>query len=271
MACLEQAGLNPQLCDTPVAYDHRSVKCGLPAMAGDEDERDYCMVPRRMMGSAVEFYIDITGDSMKDVGFESGDRIRVRTDVTVRDGDIVVACVDGEYTVKVLFTDEKGRRWLVPQNDDYLPILLTEQMQVRIIGRVVELVKETPCLSSSDCLKAIRRTQSRLEIPPEQRKVEQAVRQIAPMVDNARQWYAVYRALSDRRVLTAGDYQGMVEMVGRLLPDHPHQPVASELGRLAVQSFRKPVGLWERTDAPVKGKRFDDYLRIARRMLELLS
>ena len=271
MTSLERAGLNPQLCDTPVAYDHRAVRCGQPMMPGDEDERDYCLMPRRMMGSGLEFYIDIIGDSMRDVGFESGDRIRVRTGVSIRDGDIVVACVDGEFTVKVFFTDEKGRHWLVPQNEAYAPILLTEQMQVNIVGRVVELTKPTPSLSSSACLKAIRRAQSRLEIPPEQRRVEQALREIAPMVDNGRQWFAVYRALCDRQVLQAGDYQGLAAMVGSVVPDHPHQPVASELGRLAVQSFRKPVGLWERNDAPVKGKRFDDYLRIARRMLELLS
>ena len=271
MTRLERAGLNPQLCDTPVAYDHRAVRCGIPSMAGDEDERDYCMLPRRMMGSPMEFFIDIIGDSMKDVGFESGDRIRVRTDVSVRDGDIVVACIDGEFTVKVFFTDEQGRRWLVPQNEAYMPILLTEQMQVNIVGRVVELTKDTPSLSSSDCLRAIRRAQSRLEIPLEQAKVEQAIRQIAPMVGNGRQWFAVYRALCDRQVLQVGDYQDFALLVGSLVPDHPYPPVTSELGRLAVQSFRKPIGLWERTDAPVKGKRFDDYLRIARRMLELLS
>ena len=52
MTSLERAGLNPQLCDTPVAYDHRAVRCGQPMMPGDEDERDYCLMPRRMMGSA---------------------------------------------------------------------------------------------------------------------------------------------------------------------------------------------------------------------------
>ena len=152
-----------------------------------------------------------------------------------------------------------------------MPILLTDEMEVSIVGRVVELVKEAPCLSSGECLKAIRRAQSRLNIPPEQRKVEEAVRGIAPMVENGRQWFAVYRALCDRAAVPKDEYHGFAEMVARIVPDHPRLPVASELMRLAVDCFRRPVGLWSRTEAPVKGKCYEGYLRIARRMLELLS
>lgn len=271
LAMLAQAGLNPQVCDTPVAYDHRAVPCGIPAVAGDSDEGDYCLMPRRLMGSTPEFYINVIGDSMRDAGFEPGDRIRVRTDVSVRDGDIVVASVDGEFTVKVFFTDDRGRRWLLPQNDAYSPILITGQMHFDIVGCVVELVKEAPHLSSGNCLKAIRQAQSRMRIPPEQRAVERALCDIAPAVDNGRQWYAVYRALCDREAVPRDDYHGFAEMVRRTVPSHPHPPVPSELMRMATGSFRKPVGLWDRADAPVKGKCFEGYLRIARRMLELLS
>ena len=54
------------------------------------------------------------------------------------------------------------------------------------------------------------------------------------------------------------------------MPNHPHLPVGSELIRLATGSFRKPVALWDRNDAPVRGKRFEAYLRIARLMLAQL-
>lgn len=270
LAMLEMAGMNPQVCDTPVAYDHRAVRCGNPTMPGDDDWGDYCMMPRRLMGNGLEFFIDITGDSMRGAGFEPGDRIRVRTDVTARDGDIVVASVDGEFTVKVFFTDEQGHHWLVPQNEAFAPILLTEQMQVNIIGRVIEVVKDTPHLSSSECLKAIHRAQSKLENPPEEQVVENAIRQIAPMVENGRQWYAVYRALCDRKAVETDDFYGFAALVARVVPDHPHLPVGSELIRLAIGSFRKPVTLWDRNDAPVRGKRFEAYLRIARLMLAQL-
>ncbi len=52
--------------------------------------------------------------------------------------------------------------------------------------------------------------------------------------------------------------------VAQAVPNHRHLPVAKELGRLAVQSFRRRVALWRADDAPVGGQRFADYLRIAR-------
>jgi hypothetical protein len=48
-------------------------------------------------------------------------------------------------------------------------------------------------------------------------------------------------------------------------------PVAKELGRLAVLSFRKRVALWDASDAPVSGWRFDEYLNIARQTAALLQ
>jgi len=54
------------------------------------------------------------------------------------------------------------------------------------------------------------------------------------------------------------------------MPGHGHLPVASELRRMAVQTFRKSPTLWERGDAPVSGQRFDDYLRIANLTAEKL-
>lgn len=270
-ALLEQAGMNPQLCDTPVPHDHRSVRCGQPTEAGAELEKDYMMLPHRMMGCSLEFVVDVVGDSMKDVGFESGDHIKVRTGVNVRSGDIVVARIDDEFTVKVLFTDDQGRRWLVPQNERYLPILLTEAMDVNIVGHVVELIKDMPSVSCNECMKAIRRSLGETVTAPDAATIERAIVKIAPKVENGRQWYAVYRALRDRDAIGDGDYTSLVNLVSRLVPDHPYLPVASELRRLSVQSFRRSVVLWDRTEAPVVGKRFDDYLRIARTMLDLLE
>ena len=268
-ALLEQAGMNPQLCDTPVPHDHRGVRCGQPTATGDELEKDYMMLPHRMMGSSLEFIVDVVGDSMKDVGFESGDHIKVRTGVNVRSGDIVVARVDGEFTVKVLFTDDQGRRWLVPQNEHYVPILLTESMDVNIVGHVIELIKDMPSVSCAECMKVVRRSEAQTVTAPDGATIERAIVKIAPSVENGRQWYAVYRALRDRDAIGDGDYASLVDLVGRLVPDHPYPPVASELRRLSVLSFRRSVALWDRTEAPVVGKRFDDYLRIARTMLAL--
>lgn len=59
--------------------------------------------------------------------------------------------------------------------------------------------------------------------------------------------------------------------VARLLPEHEHLPVAKELSRMAVQSFAKPVSMWDINNAPVKGTRFYDYMQIAKNMDKLLA
>ena len=130
-------GWDPQLCDTPVPHYDACVPCGVPSDVGDVDEGDYIRLPRSVADVEAIFTLTVRGDSMKDAGIASGDELRVLATPMADDGEIVVALVDGEYTVKMLFTDELGRHWLVPRNTDYQPLLITEEMDVRIMGRVL--------------------------------------------------------------------------------------------------------------------------------------
>ncbi len=68
------------------------------------------------------------------------------------------------------------------------------------------------------------------------------------------------------------DYKvcGRVIEVARIVPRHEFLPSAGELQRMAVQSFLRPSRLWDENDAPVRGKRFRDYVMIADRTEELL-
>ena len=68
----------------------------------------------------------------------------------------------------------------------------------------------------------------------------------------------------DAEVLCEDDYETFVQKVCFLLPTHKRLPVASEVRRMCVQSFRKSAEYWKSNDAPVSGYRFDAYLRIAR-------
>ena len=92
----------------------------------------------------------------------------------------------------------------------------------------------------------------------------EVIRRVAGDVGVARQWYAVYRALADAGAVSVGDYDTFCRWVAEAVPDHPHMPVRDELQRMAVLSFARPVAQWNPTNAPVRGKRFDDYLRLAR-------
>lgn len=55
------------------------------------------------------------------------------------------------------------------------------------------------------------------------------------------------------------------------VPEHAHLPVRDEIVRMAVQSFKKPVAMWNELNAPVQGKRYKDYVKIAQKMQDLLE
>ena len=264
--------LKPMLCDTEVPkYDTR-VPCGEPTMCC-EDSVESVLLPKELLSMHPEFMIPVRGDSMIGAGIVTGDVVKVIGDVTPYDGDIVLACIDGEYTLKTYCEDEKGKKWLLPQNENYQPILLGEVSNVRIYGRVKEVVKQTPRMSYKDCLKIINRAkqQHATKNTVTKEKAEWAIREIAEMVKQGRQWYAVYRPLEEKDVVDEDDYDTVCSMVGEIVPDHKHLPKADELQRMAVLSFRKPVKQWNPKDAPVKGKRFKDYHQIGLQMLALLE
>jgi len=264
--------LKPMLCDTEVPkYDTR-VPCGEPTMCC-EDSVESVLLPKELLSMHPEFMIPVRGDSMIGAGIVAGDVVKVIGDMTPYDGDIVLACIDGEYTLKTYCEDEEGKKWLLPQNENYQPILLGEVSNVRIYGRVKEVVKQTPRMSYKDCLKIINRAkqQHATKNTVTKEKAEWAIREIAEMVKQGRQWYAVYRPLEEKDVVDEDDYDTVCSMVGEIVPDHKHLPKADELQRMAVLSFRKPVKQWNPKDAPVKGKRFKDYHQIGLQMLALLE
>ena len=123
------------------------------AEIGDDDMSEYILLPKTLVGMYPEMFVPVEGDSMRDAGYEPGDRLRVRFGVTAHDGDNVLAMVDGRCTVKSLLTDEDDLRWLVPQNENYDAIELTEGMDVRIMGVVVGVEKASTRASTRSLLR----------------------------------------------------------------------------------------------------------------------
>lgn len=274
LALLRAAGVDVQLCDTPVRVSANAARCGEPRWLGDEDWEDYVLLPKAIVGMHPEMFIPAEGDSMRDAGYESGDRLRVRFGVDARDGDNVVAMIDGRFTVKTLFTDEDGSRWLVPQNEKYDAILLTEEMDVRIVGVVVGVEKASPRASSRTLMQSIRRTKNNLRAASrlKDEDVNNLIVKISDEITVSRQWFAVYRALVDYNVVAAGDIQGFCFRVKALLPDFKSLPDAKDLAsRMDVMSFSKPVAMWTESNAPVAGARFEEYRRIALTMSRYLA
>lgn len=269
---LDAAGMRPMVCDTPVGVSGSSVKCGMPTEMGDEWIDDYILVPKSLAGTK-EMFVTVSGDSMIDAGYEDGDMLRIRFGDRFGDNDNVLAMIDGACTVKTLFTDETGQKWLVPRNDKYDAIMLRKDMNCRILGRVIGVEKASVRASSRELLQAIRRTRNKMRMVKKlsDEDVDRCIVLIGRQVKHARQWYAVQREMVDQEVAEEGDLASFCSRVCRLLPEHGHLPVAKELARMAVQSFSKPVSMWDVNNAPVSGSRYYDYLNIALTMGRLLT
>lgn len=262
---LRNAGMSPMLCDTPVPYTEQSVKAGLPSMPGDPSHDEYIMLPKELVGCYPMFFVDVDGDSMQDVGFRPGDRLRVQICDHAEDGDIVIVSMGGECTVKAYLRDEEGRQWLVPRNDRYTPIQLTEDMDARILGKVVEHIRPRPRVSHADLMRSIRACRQSSATPSSTKaRAMSVIQKVAPMVKSKSHWYAVYRALVDCGLLGQDMYASFLDMLSQSVPQHDFLPSARLLRRMAVQSFDRPVTKWNLDDAPVSGWRFEEYIRIAR-------
>ena len=269
---LEEQGWKPMACDTPVPFFDSRVSCGLPTDVGDV-VKEHIMMPHQLVDVLTEFYVTTQGDSMKDINITSGDMVKVKRGVSFHDGDIVVVMIDGEALLKTFYTDENGDVWLVPQNKAYKPILLKESQNVWLVGVVTEVIKTTPRVSFRSCQKIVNEAKSKNVEEEEitQERVEEVIREIAPQIGMVRMWYAVFRSLVDLNVYGDREYDAFCKMVAEMVPDHNPQPNRIELQRMAVDSMAKPVVLWSEANAPVHGKRFDDYLAIARSVKKLVE
>jgi repressor LexA len=108
------------------------VAAGQPVLA-EENIEEYVQVPDIAGGDEGEYVLRITGESMRDAGILEGDWVVVRPQETAKDGDIVVALLGEEATVKRFFK-EKDHIRLQPESKGMEPIRTRD---VRILGRVV--------------------------------------------------------------------------------------------------------------------------------------
>jgi repressor LexA len=113
-----------------------SVAAGVPMLA-EENIEDYVSVPDVAGGGDGEYLLRIRGDSMKDAGMLEGDFVVVRSQDTAKDGDIVVALLGEEATVKRFFRESDHIR-LQPENETMEPI---RSKEVKVLGRVVGLLR----------------------------------------------------------------------------------------------------------------------------------
>jgi repressor LexA len=113
-----------------------TVAAGQPILA-EENIEDYVTVPEMAGGGEGEYLLRIRGDSMKDAGILEDDLVVVRPQDTAQDGDVVVALLGEEATVKRFFREADHVR-LQPENATMEPI---RSKEVKVLGRVVGLLR----------------------------------------------------------------------------------------------------------------------------------
>lgn len=94
---------NPKLIRVPILGN---VSCGTPEYA-EENYEEYVPLPTALFGEGSFFILRASGVSMIEAGIEPGDLVVVKKQSTAEDGDIVVALIDGETTLKRFYKDEK--------------------------------------------------------------------------------------------------------------------------------------------------------------------
>lgn len=263
---LEQAGWNPQDDFVSIKHFLNFAHCGDPTDVGDADY-EMMMVAKTLVRQGAVFCVDAVGDSMTGNGINEGDTLMVRLQSTACNDDVVIAIIEGqEVTVKNYVETDDGEVWLVPSNENYSPLRMSDFPEAKIIGVVTKVTHNTPRASHRDNMARIReaRKMRSREGNITTARLRRALLIIAPEITVNRHWYSVYRVLVDCGLVKEDDFTGFSSLLEEALGNDTPELNIKDLRALAVNSFAKPVDLWNENNAPVSGARFFAYQNIAR-------
>ena len=124
--------------DTITVPLHGRIAAGLPVEALESDQS--LSVPSALLGPGDHYALEVSGDSMIEAGIHDGDYALIRKCDTARDGDIVVALINGEDATLKYLRHEKGLIRLDPANSAHQPQRYRPD-QVRIQGKLAGLLR----------------------------------------------------------------------------------------------------------------------------------
>jgi len=120
------------------------VAAGSPILAQEHIE-DYCAMPHDFFHPRADYFLRVRGDSMVEVGIHEGDLLAVHSTNHAENGEIVIARIDDEVTVKRLRkTRQKYQVELLPENPGYEPIVVDlREQEFAIEGLSVGVLRRT--------------------------------------------------------------------------------------------------------------------------------
>ena len=125
------------LSNIPMFAD--SVQAGFPSPAEDYMDLDLNLQDHLIQNPSATFCVRAVGESMKDAGIQSGDIMLVDKSLTPKNRSIVLAVIDGEFTVKRVNVSEK-ELYLMPENENFPPIKITEELDFQVWGVVTYII-----------------------------------------------------------------------------------------------------------------------------------
>jgi DNA polymerase V len=120
-------------------FGHK-VRAGFPSPADDYVEAFLDLNEHLIEHKDATFFVQATGDSMAGAGIQEGNLLVVDRALEARHGDIVIAVIDGDLTVKRL-EKRRGKIRLMAENPAYFPIEFTEGQELTIWGVVTSVIQ----------------------------------------------------------------------------------------------------------------------------------
>jgi len=119
------------------------VRAGFPNPADDARGLPLDLNELVVRHPVATYYLRVEGDSMVGAGITPGDIVVVDKSLTPKNNDIVVAAVDGDFTLKHLRREGAQKAWLVAANPAYQPIALHDAQDAQIWGVVTFVIHKT--------------------------------------------------------------------------------------------------------------------------------
>jgi DNA polymerase V len=117
------------------------IAAGFPSPADDHIEKSLDLNEYLVKHPAATFFVRVEGDSMINAGIRSGDILIVDRAAEVKNNSIVIAHLNGEFTVKRIRKEGSGL-FLIPESPDFMPIKITDEMDFQLWGVVTFVIHQ---------------------------------------------------------------------------------------------------------------------------------
>jgi DNA polymerase V len=123
--------------DIPIFID--SVQAGFPSPAEDYMDLDLDLQDHLIQNPSSTFCVRAVGESMKDAGIQGGDIMLVDKSLNPKNRSIVLAVIDGEFTIKRVNVIDK-ELYLMPENENFPPIKITQEIDFQVWGVITYII-----------------------------------------------------------------------------------------------------------------------------------